>query len=325
MSQDDLITIIIPVYNTAKFLNQCLNSIMQQTYKNIEVIIIDDGSTDESIEICKKMQRNDERISVIHQKNSGVSVARNNAINIAKGKWIIFVDSDDYIEVEMVERLYNSVKKYDADYAVCGYTWISEKSSNIKKEYVSEKEMVISPIEALRMHYFEKYTVNYVTMWGKIIRRKIWENLKFMPNIFYEDIEIMPKLLLKCNKIVVLNYAGYRYVQREGFIMHDEKIKDKCYQDAIKIFLEHIHFYEKHGLDEIKQVNIRLLLDKIITSDLHETIPKVQMDYSKSLYREYYQRIDNKKTPLILKIKYWLYKTLGIKGYRFFSMIKLSR
>ena len=321
MEQEDLVTIIVPVYNTAKFLNQCLHSILRQTYKNIELIVIDDGSTDESVDICEEIQRNDQRISVIHQRNSGVSVARNNGVDVAKGEWIIFVDSDDFIDLEMVEKLYNAVKKYDADYAVCGYACVSEEQKLIK-EYVSEKEMVISPSEALKMHYLGKYTVNYVTQWGKIMRRNIWENLRFTQNIFYEDLEIMPKLLLKCNKIVVLNYIGYRYVQREGSIMHNEKIKDKCYEDAIKFFLQHILFYKEHGLDEIKEANIRLLLDKILTSDLHGTIPIAQTDYSRRVYQEYYQMMDKEKIPLIQKTKYWIYKTFGVKGYRLLSMIK---
>lgn len=321
MENEELITVIVPVYNTAKFLRKCLHSIIQQTYQNLEILIVDDGSTDESISICEEIKRNDNRVSIIRQMNCGVSAARNCAIAAAKGEWLVFVDSDDYIDSDMVEKLYCAVRRYQADYAVCGYACVSENQKLIRK-YVAEKEQVVSKVKALEMHYLDEYTVNFVTVWGKIMRHKIWKTLRFEEGMFYEDLEIMPLLLWECNKIVVLDYIGYNYVQRKGSIMHDKKIKEKCYKDAISIFLRHDKFYSEHDLYAVKEANIQLLLDKIITSDIHGAIPIDQVDYSRKVYKENYQIMNKKGMPLIQKIKYWIYKTLGAKGYRLLSMAK---
>ena len=130
---NETISIIIPVYNVEKYLNKCLNSVIEQTYKNIEVILIDDGSTDNSGKICDEYAKNDIRIKIIHQQNGGVSTARNNGLEHATGKYITFVDSDDYIEKEMIETMAKKIMKKNADIVICGVTDRDEENNIINK------------------------------------------------------------------------------------------------------------------------------------------------------------------------------------------------
>ena len=119
MNKQDLISVIVPVYNVENYLKRCLDSIINQTYQNIEIILIDDGSTDNSGNLCEDYKKIDNRIKVVHKTNGGLSDARNTGIKKAKGKYITFVDSDDYVEYDYVEYLYNLIKKYDTNISFC--------------------------------------------------------------------------------------------------------------------------------------------------------------------------------------------------------------
>ena len=146
---DDLISIIIPAYNVEKYISKCLESIIKQTYSNIEIILVDDGSTDKTSEICDEYEKKDDRIKVIHTENRGVSEARNKGLENVKGNWITFVDSDDWIEEDFCEVLLKKIKDYDADIALCGYKRVTENSCEIIK--TSGNDEVIN-----RQKYIEK-------------------------------------------------------------------------------------------------------------------------------------------------------------------------
>ena len=139
MFRNSLISVIVPVYNVEKYLPQCLNSIINQTYKNIEVVLVDDGSTDDSGNICEEYKKNDERIIVVHQKNSGLSAARNVGIEISTGEYITFIDSDDYISPDYIENLYSALEQYSADIAICDLKKVSEKVELWDIDYKVEK------------------------------------------------------------------------------------------------------------------------------------------------------------------------------------------
>ena len=130
---EKLISIIVPVYNSEKYLEKCISSILNQTYKNIEIIIVDDGSKDKSVEICDNFSKNNKNIKVFHKKNEGVSIARNYGISKAKGDYILFIDSDDTIAKEMIYSLYNNLVDNDADISMCNIIRIDENG-----EYVDE-------------------------------------------------------------------------------------------------------------------------------------------------------------------------------------------
>ena len=138
---DDLISIIIPVYRVEKYLEECLNSVINQTYANLEIILIDDGSPDRCGQICDEYAKKDERIEVIHQENQGVSNARNHGIEMAKGKYITFIDSDDYLEQDYIKYLYDEITKFNADISICGTIDIDEKNNILKRSKKFEKTL----------------------------------------------------------------------------------------------------------------------------------------------------------------------------------------
>ena len=136
---ENLISVIVPVYNVEKYLDKCINSLINQSYNNLEIILIDDGSTDNCGEICDKYALKDNRIKVIHKKNEGLSAARNLGISISKGDYIIFIDSDDWVDKEILLKLLNLIKKYNSDIAVCDYLLTYDENEYIEKEEIYYK------------------------------------------------------------------------------------------------------------------------------------------------------------------------------------------
>lgn len=317
---EEIISVIVPVYNVEKYLKKCLNSIVNQTYMNLQIILIDDGSKDKSSEICDLFAMQDKRIVVVHRKNGGISKARNSGLDLVQGKYIVFVDSDDYIDNTMIEFLYKGIKENEADYAVCGFATVTDKNEIIK-EYKPIGE-VLSGKNALKMHYFaEEYQVNYVTPWAKIFKREVWNEIRFVENICFEDIEIMPRILFNCNKVVTINKIGYYYVQHESSVMHNLSLREKMYKDSIDIFEKHILLYQKEGIIELRNEVIQLLLDKIIVSDIHNSIPECLVRESKKLYNKYFMEILIGRVSCKKYVRFWVYRILGKKGYEMLNRL----
>lgn len=320
--EDNLVSVIIPVFNTEKFLYQCVQSVQGQTYCNLEIILVNDGSTDESLEICKALAASDERIVVVNKKNGGISSARNAALDIAMGKWILFVDSDDYVDSNMIEHLVSAATSSGADVTLCGYTTV-EENGNIIREYRPVKKEVLTGVESLQVHYFRDYNINFVTSWAKLYKKELWIGLRFLENIYYEDIEMMPRIFLKCQKVLVLPESGYYYLQRNGSVMHNKNAltEEKYYKDAITIFQQQIDLYDKNGLWDIRNEVMCLLLDKIMTSDIHNTIPNNCDNVSKELFKKYYSavRSNAKQIGITRILRYCFYTCFGVRGYLIFS------
>ncbi len=202
------ISIIVPVYNVEKFLPRCLDSLINQTLKDIEIICINDGSTDSSLDILKKYAQKDNRIFILEQENLGMSIARNNGMKIAQGEYIGFTDSDDWVDLDFYEKLYNAAKKSDADIAA-GEIFTIHK---IKKEYYLKfkKEELITDIS-------QKFLVcnvpKYCYVWNKIYKTdKLKElNLEFEPNVYYEDRMFTVQALNLTNSLITVPNTGYNY------------------------------------------------------------------------------------------------------------------
>lgn len=150
-----MISIIIPIYNVEKYLNKCIDSILNQTYSDLEIILVDDGSTDKSSEICEYYKEIDNRIRVIHKKNGGLSEARNVGIDIAKGEYIAFLDSDDWADENLYKRLYQLSQKYSSDISMCSFKWVQNEKEVLNK---IDEEIVYSNLEALNKIYDKNYT-----------------------------------------------------------------------------------------------------------------------------------------------------------------------
>lgn len=207
------VSVIIPVYNSEKYIEKCITSILEQTYHNLEVIAIDDGSTDRSGVLLDKLAQDDERLTVVHQANGGVACARNRGIDIATGDYLTFVDGDDYVSTDYVEKLYLCAKENDAEMVVCGLSYVSEKGDILQKvvpgEYRRfEKEEWIFRISAVCSHFY---------------CRDLWEKyeIRFQPGERGEDMPISLFFSAVCDKITMLPEAGYYYVQHDSSAMHN--------------------------------------------------------------------------------------------------------
>lgn len=213
------LSIIVPVYNVEKYLEKCIHSILDQTFKDFELILVDDGSVDKSGIICNRYARRDNRIKVIHKKNGGQAAARNVGLNLVRGDYVGFVDSDDWIDPDMYKDLYESCIRDNADISIIGLREVNEFEI-ILNEYIPN-DMSFS--EILKRAY----------PCNKIFKKELFvnNNLSFVEGRFYEDQELIPKLYVKCKKVTTVNKAAYNYLKRNGSTTgsRDEKVLDNLW------------------------------------------------------------------------------------------------
>ena len=207
-----LISVIVPVYNVKDYLERCLQSICGQTYRNLEILLIDDGSSDGSGELCDLFARKDARVKVVHQKNAGQSAARNRGLEMAQGEYLGFVDSDDWIEPDMYAFLYRLLAKNDADISICSHYMETGVKTRVK--HSSGRSTVFSREEAIRTLVRDKRIRNY--MWDKLFKRSVFEGIRFPVNRIYEDIVVSYQLFYKARKVVMRDCPKYHYLKREG-------------------------------------------------------------------------------------------------------------
>lgn len=238
---NEKISIIVPIYNVEKYLKQCLESILEQTYKNLEIILIDDGTKDSSGMICDDYAKKDNRIKVIHQKNMGLSGARNTGLKNSTGDLITFVDSDDFIDNKMFETMLLSIKENDADIVECGTIFCDENGNYIKDNTLNEVKIYKNEYQIKELLMNEDITT---TSWGKLYKRKLFKNFEFPLEKYHEDTFTTYKLLHLSKKTTVLNKGFYHYRQVDGSIMNSSfKLK---HLDSIEATLERSKFIEKN-------------------------------------------------------------------------------
>lgn len=219
---EPLISIIVPVYNVENYVAECITSLINQTYRNIEILLVDDGSTDKSGQICDSFA-NDDRIKVFHTKNAGVSAARNYALDRARGDYIGFADSDDRAEPEMFETLLRCAEKSGADVALCDFD--SEYPSGIRPSSRPPVYVEASGKEAVAYVYYEYRIVNDC-VWNKLFKREFFEDgLRFPVGFLYEDQYVAAELMYFGGKIARTPETMYHYRQRRGSIVHEKTFK----------------------------------------------------------------------------------------------------
>lgn len=220
------ISVIVPVYNVEKLLHKCINSILMQTYRNLEVILVDDGAIDSSGHICDEYASQDSRVVVIHKKNGGQASARNMALDIAKGDYIGFIDSDDYVSPNMYQILMDAIERNNADIAVCGRYNVEEKDGSLSTLFTTEQESVWDAKEALRrLLVFDAIDS---AACDKIFAKRLFDDIRFPSGYICEDVAVIYKLLDKSSKVVQTGQPMYYYLQREGSTsrsMYTEKTK----------------------------------------------------------------------------------------------------
>ena len=227
----NLISVIIPVYNSEKYLRACLDSVINQTYKHLDIILINDGSTDQSGYICDEYAKKDSRIKVIHQNNQGVSAARNKGMSEIKGDYVSFIDADDTLDLDMYELLYMLILKYKADIAHCGYKHIV--GDEVRFVHDTKTIHVQRQNEALKCLIGGRLFVG--SLWNKLYSVKLLKNIKFDESIkINEDILFNFEVFRRAKLTVFADYSKYNYIARLNtsacFITADEKkAKDACF------------------------------------------------------------------------------------------------
>lgn len=238
---NDKISVIVPVYNVEKYIKQCLESILNQTYKNLEIIIVDDGTKDSSGKICDEISKSDSRIKIIHQKNQGLSGARNTGLKNTTGEYITFVDSDDYIGNKMFEKMLSTLKTNNANIVECGTIYCDEEGKYIKENTKNKIEIYEKDIQIKELIF----SGNITTMsCGKLYKKDLFKNFEFPIGKYHEDTFTTYKLLHNSQKIIILNQGFYYYRQVYGSIMNSNfNIK---HLDSIEAVLERSKFIEKY-------------------------------------------------------------------------------
>ena len=230
------ISVIVPVYKAESFLNRCIDSILRQSFTNYELILVDDGSPDRSGLLCDEYAVRDNRIRVIHQQNSGAAAARNAGLDTAKGRWIAFVDSDDWVHPDYLRMLYETALQHHADVVACRYETVREGAC------VSDEPEEISVSRETRESYWVGDRTGATVPWGKLYRKELFEARRFPVGRIGEDEFVTYRILFGCEKLVVLDNPLYRYfVNKDGISRSDYF---KRLQDMIDCFEEHEAFFK---------------------------------------------------------------------------------
>lgn len=238
----ELVSVIIPVYNVQTYLERCINSVLTQTYKNIQIILIDDGSTDSSGEICDVYANKYPQIEVIHQVNGGISSARNIGLTSIKGQWVSFLDADDYLSKSFVEQTLNACLQHDADIAIC-------KQINVSKEQYCEEQFTIASNyecitgrEAAIRHFGKEAFLLNVAI-SRLSRASLWNDLRFPSGKIIEDVFVSHQLLYQARKIVIQDSRLYAYCLSPDSIMRSSFTSKRL--DALDAWWEAIRFFEQ--------------------------------------------------------------------------------
>lgn len=292
------VSIIVPVYKVEKYLNRCVDSIINQTYKNIEIILVDDESPDNCGKMCEKYAKKDQRIKTYHKKNGGLSDARNYGLKYAKGEYIAYVDSDDYIEPKMIEILVNAIEKNNADIAMCGTKVVGDYSTYNNKWF--DNDLVLNKEEALKALLENRIITSHA--WNKLYRKEIIKKYPWPKGRLYEDIRIMHNVFKSCQKIAICKEYLYDYYQREDSICNNKNLANEFeYVDAFITRYEDI----KNDSKEYEEICYAQACIAISNFLMRNNLSKEDKNKYASTINAYLQ--------MLKKIKVWKNKNLGKK------------
>ena len=228
-----MISVIIPVYGVEQYLPKCVDSVLGQTYRDLEVILVDDGSPDDCPALCDAYKKKDPRVRVIHKPNGGLSDARNAGLDAARGDIIGFVDSDDWIAPDMYESLYAALLEHDADIAVCNFSYVNQRKNALCTAGVMH-EMILENGDATKLLLEDSILQNYV--WNKLYDARLWAGIRFPVGQKFEDINTTYKLFEKSRRCVLLPKVGYYYLVRQSGIVQSHSIRNEI--DCVRAGLE---------------------------------------------------------------------------------------
>lgn len=270
-----LISVIIPVYKTEKYLKTCVVSVCESDYKNLQIILVDDGSPDKCPEMCDELALGDSRIEVIHKENGGLSDARNAALDIAQGDYVTFIDSDDLIKKDMISDMYDIAVKENCDIVKTGMIMTEdEKDEGVNGDYI-----VVGKREALGRIYTDPPSI--VTICGKLFKISLFDGLRFPVGMLNEDEYLTPRLFYRCERIALSEKTGYLYMQRPGESIMRSSFSPKKMQ-ILSIMEDRIKLFEEWNYSDIVKLskrdyfchllNLYEQTDKKEFSSEHETV-----------------------------------------------------
>lgn len=323
----ELISIIIPIYNVEKYLRRCIDSVISQTYQNIEIILVDDGSPDKSGEICDEYKVLDKRVKVIHKKNAGLSDARNAGIDIAKGKFLTFVDSDDWIECKYIEKLYQLIKIENCDISMCNF--IKTSNVNIQINNFNIEIFKFSNIEALEQ-LSDKFYVQMVIACGKLYKKELFDNIRFPVGRLHEDEFTTYKLIHKAEKIVFTTEPLLYYWQRQDSIM-GVGFNLRSRLDAIDALEERAEYFRLAGFEILSNKTYRTLFsiyrEVFLRSDIFED--KLTKVYFVTKYKNFKKVLRKSEQTITFKLFYELFylapKTTNFIYKIFLNLMKMKK
>lgn len=235
------ISVIIPIYNVEKYLKRCIESIIKQTYSNLEIILVDDGSPDGCAKICGEYKNKDERIVVIHKKNGGLSDARNAGLKVATGEIISYIDSDDYVDLDMYEKMTKAMEEKNADIVVCG-TNIDYEDGHTKVKCEKEEKSFNREEALIELNSFKSFDM---AVWNKLYKREVVDKIEFPVGKKSEDYFVMYQYFARAKKVVIINQAKYHYFQRSNSISRGKNVT----HDYIEGSKSQKEFFEKNFPD----------------------------------------------------------------------------
>lgn len=305
------ISIIVPVYNLEDLLPKCVDSILAQRFTNFELILVNDGSTDRSGEICDEYANVDSRIKVIHKKNGGVASSRNAGLAIAKGNYIGFVDNDDYINEYMFEILYNHAVSDSADITICDYLKVDEEQYYDTGKYDEDYKIEhYNNIEALNQLYTDN-NITFVVPWNKLYKRYLFKDIKYKVGNTNDDETVAHELLYYSNKITYIQTGLYYYVQRKGSQMdsntsfHIKKI------DAVYAFSDREMFFRKVKEKDLQEKALKdymerffryYFLAKSTLNNVDSELKELKRTFDKSLFYLLRHKEISKKQKLMFLV-----------------------
>lgn len=293
---EPLISVIIPVYNMERYLSRAVDSVISQSYKNLEIILVDDGSTDRSPEICDMYGKTDSRVKVIHKENGGLSSARNAGIDASSGEYISFVDSDDFVNINFISMLFNSCIKEGTDIAICNYKKVFFRGRDKACEKKSPTEIISGEEAALEIVDLDAGT--YIPAWNKLYKREVFGDIRYPDGKYSEDFYISYKLLSNADKVSIIDEKLYGYVQRKESIIHSRDDISQYNFEALEEFDNYLKENVKEDSDRENLLNLSLKtsINNVVEDyyRAHKNGNKSRKEELLSLFKELKEKADSK-------------------------------
>lgn len=312
MRMKELISVIVPVYNASCYLGRCLDSLLGQTYHDLEIIVVDDGSTDNSCKIAKEYAMRDNRVVVVHQSNQGVSAARNKGLEVALGNYVGFVDSDDVVDERMYETLYELLVDNECEVSGCQYCLFRDNYQFMRRD----SYVIYDRKESLERLVLEAGITNF--LWDKLFKKELFRNLTFKTGKIFEDMDVMYKLLDRVSRIVISEAVLYGYYQREDSYVHTYSY-DKLI-NYIEVYREREGFLQERYPELEGKLKSSLVLSIFVVFRII-VLSKQKQWLDDELVMLEYERLKKLDLGKIRGYKKYLLKLLRFNRYVFYDVV----